>query len=90
MSGGRSWTTGEARRLREMRAKRLKATDIAHELGRTVDAIYSFLRYVPATPSQPACLKPTPHVSTNGRAMTCSSSATWRRLELQLKRLLMH
>ena len=59
MSCGRAWTTTEVRRLHELRAKRVPAKKIGAELGRTVDAIYSFLRYVPAAPGRPPSLKPT-------------------------------
>lgn len=50
MSGGRSWTTGEARRLYELRKQNVRMADIARLLGRTQDSLYSFLSYVPATP----------------------------------------
>lgn len=49
MSGGRAWTTTEERRLRELRAARTPTKIIAQELGRTEDAIYNFLRYIPAS-----------------------------------------
>lgn len=45
MSGGRAWTTREVRRLLEMRAQGLKAWSIGQELGRTENAIYSFIKY---------------------------------------------
>lgn len=57
MSGGKSWTTFEAKRLHEMRAARIPMRKIAKELGRTEQAVYSFLRYVPATPDSPARMK---------------------------------
>jgi DNA-directed RNA polymerase specialized sigma24 family protein len=47
MSGGRPWTTTEARKLQELRAQRTKTKDIAKLLGRTEDAVHSFLHYVP-------------------------------------------
>ena len=43
------WTTGEKRRLLKMRADRVPVKIIARELGRTPDAIHSFLRYVPTS-----------------------------------------
>ena len=55
MSGGRDWTTVEARRAREMRAAKVRVKDIAAALGRTPDAVNSFLRYVPSAPGRPAC-----------------------------------
>ena len=58
MSGGRSWTTTEAKRLKELRAQRVPMRKIAKELGRTEQAIYSFLRYVPATKDEPARMGP--------------------------------
>jgi hypothetical protein len=42
-----------------MRAKGFRARVIAAELNRTVDAIYSFLRYVPCKPGQRATMKAT-------------------------------
>jgi hypothetical protein len=50
MSGGRSWTTSEVKILHDMRARRIKTADIAKVLGRSEYAIYSYLRYVPASP----------------------------------------
>jgi hypothetical protein len=42
-----------------MRAKRMTAEQIGKVIGRTPDAIYSFLRYVPAEPGKAASLKAT-------------------------------
>ena len=60
---GRAWTTGEKRRLHELRAQRVPVKDIAAELNRSVDGIYSFLRYVPATREQPARMTKVPRVA---------------------------
>ena len=53
MSRGRNWTTGELRRLHELRRQRVPMKVIAHMLGRTEHALYSRLRYVPAAPGRP-------------------------------------
>ena len=57
MSGGRAWTTFEARRFHELRSQSVPMAEIAKMLGRSTDALYSFLRYVPATRDQPAYMK---------------------------------
>jgi hypothetical protein len=61
MSGGRPWTTGEVRRLHDMRARRVPTAAIAFELNRTKDAIWSFMYYSPAPP-RPAVAKEPPPV----------------------------
>lgn len=55
----REWTTGDVRKLHEMRSKRIPTRLIAAELGRTPHAVFSFLRYIPACDGQPASMGPT-------------------------------
>jgi hypothetical protein len=50
--------TSEVRRLHEMRAQNISTADIAKELSRTVDAVNSFLSYVPSFREQSASRKP--------------------------------
>lgn len=90
MSGGRPWTTGEARRLREMRSRRVPVDRIAAELDRSIDAIHSFLRYVPWAPGSRASTKSDrlpkrPQESYKGRTDTWTTEETERLKELASK-----
>lgn len=84
MSSGRAWTTGEVRRLHELRAKRVTAKEIGKELGRTENAIYNFLRYVPATGDAPAGLKPIDRLPPRPRKQKPPRDNMWKREEMDL------
>jgi hypothetical protein len=62
MAGGRDWTTTEARKLHELRARRVKGEDIARILGRTKHSINNFLRYVPVAPGRPPSRRHVPRI----------------------------
>jgi hypothetical protein len=62
VSGGRPWTTTERRKLLEMRARRITVREIGRCLNRTQDAIFSFLRYIPAGPGSPPKMGSTPRL----------------------------
>ena len=86
MSGGRPWTTGEARQLYEMRAKRIRTSEIAAALGRTEQAIFSFVRYVPATRESGGYTGKTPPRPPREIEASKGRTDLWTRDEMSLMR----
>lgn len=88
MSGGRDWTTTEVRQLHEMRAKRVKTKEIAATLGRTEDAIWSFLRYIPATRDCSATVGKIPALPKKPKPKRSKRTNSWRDCDIAMLRQL--
>lgn len=82
MGMGRFWTTAEARELQELRSRRVPTTEIAEILGRTPDAIYAFLRYIPATANGPPSRKRSDRLPPKPKRQRAPGYNHWTRDEI--------